>query len=189
MRRLLHGYGFEAFRLFRLRALGSRRLTRAEARRRRGKGFQASSSSGQPVIRFTDAHAPDFLSLSAALRLCARILLQECGVFDSCSGPLASDGDGYGVRGCRGSVAPAGAGCSWGGRNPALTRWAIICRPSGPGATALEGARLRWCVGIEQGFSLWVFDTDADPDPDPDTEAGGEVWPGGFFVRGGRGVH
>ena len=34
-----------------------------------------------------------------------------------------------------------------GRRNPALTRWAIICRPSGPGATALEGvdrAESRW---------------------------------------------
>jgi hypothetical protein len=29
-----------------------------------------------------------------------------------------------------------------GGRNPALTRWAIICRPSGPGATALD--RVEW---------------------------------------------
>jgi hypothetical protein len=28
------------------------------------------------------------------------------------------------------------------GRNPALTRWAIICRPSGPGATALD--RVEW---------------------------------------------
>jgi hypothetical protein len=42
----------------------------------------------------------------------------------------------------------------------------------------LGGARLPRCVGIEPGFSLWVFDTDADPD----TDAWGEGLPGGLLV-------
>jgi hypothetical protein len=87
----------------------------------------------------------------------------------------------WGQRFCR----PSRGWLCMGGRNPALTRWAIIWRPSGPGATALEGARLPRCIGIESGSCLWVFDTD----PDPDTDAGGEVWLGGFLVRLGLGVH
>ena len=38
VRRLLYGYGFDALRLIRLRALGCRRLTRAEMRGRRRSG-------------------------------------------------------------------------------------------------------------------------------------------------------
>ena len=39
------------------------------------------------------------------------------------------------------------------------------------------------CVGIEPGFSLWVFDTDADSDPD--TDAWGQGLLDGFIVRRG----
>ena len=52
----------------------------------------------------------------------------------------------------RESVAPPGLVFT-GGRNPALTRWAIIWRPSGPGATAW--ARVAWVwfrvVGVLRG--------------------------------------
>ena len=41
---------------------------------------------------------PDFLSLSAALPLCARFLLYECRVSDSCSGALPGDGEAIGSR-------------------------------------------------------------------------------------------
>ena len=55
---------------------------------------------------------------------------------------------------CEGNLSPRWGWVFLVGRNPALTRWAIICRPSGPGATALEAARLPRCIGIGPGSSL-----------------------------------
>ena len=63
-----------------------------------------------------------------------------CGLSASCSGAFSSSGEAIeccrtreGIcRPCRGLVLMRG-------RNPALTRWAISCRPSGPGATDWEG--------------------------------------------------
>jgi hypothetical protein len=65
----------------------------------------------------------------------------------------------------RGICRPSGAGFM-GGWNPALTRWAIVWRPSGPGATAWEDPKLPRSIRIEPGSSPRVFDTDADPDTD-----------------------
>ncbi len=65
-----------------------------------------------------------------------------CGLSALCSGALGS-GEGEGMMalvGGRGSVAPLGL-VFMGGRNPALTRWAIVWRPSGPGKT-------RSCQGV-----------------------------------------
>jgi hypothetical protein len=81
--------------------------------------------------------------------------LRLCGLSGSYSGALSR---GVAAIGCwrsgeRDLSPPPGLGVH-GGRNPALTRWAIVCRPSGPKATALEGARLPRCIGIGPGSSF-----------------------------------
>jgi hypothetical protein len=98
-----------------------------------------SRSRYRRVRRGFDGRAARPLGDFAALRL--------CGLSDSCSGVLSCSGDAIGCScscGGRGSVAPLGLGVH-GARNPALTRWAIICRPSGPGATAW---RARGWLGV-----------------------------------------
>ena len=69
----------------------SKNDSRRDAETQRKWAVQSSSSSQPSVIRFTGAHAPDFLSLSAAHPLCARFLLHECRLSDSCSGELQGD--------------------------------------------------------------------------------------------------
>jgi len=54
------------------------------------------------------------------------------------------------------SVAPLGL-VFMGGRNPALTRWAIVWRPSGPEAMAWEDPKLRRCIGGQWG-QIFPFD-------------------------------
>ena len=106
----------------------------AQRRRDAEEGRLESSSSSHPAVsRFTGAHAPDFLSISAALLLCARFLLDECRVCDSRSGALSSDGDRCGVRRGRGSVAPPGVGCSWGDGTQRLRAGLSSAGPPGLG--------------------------------------------------------
>jgi hypothetical protein len=110
-------------------------------------GLESSSSGHPAVMRFKGANVPDFLSLSAPQRLRARFLLHECRVSDWCSGALLSGGDGYGVRGGQGFCRPCRGWVFMGGRNPALTRWAIVCWPSGPGGHGFggrEAAEVYW---------------------------------------------
>ena len=90
---------------------GSRRDAETQTR----WDVQSLSSSGPSVIPITGVHTPDCLSLSASLPLCARFLLHEYRSSDSCSGScwVLDRRPNVGGRTGRGSVAPAGAWCSW----------------------------------------------------------------------------
>ncbi len=111
-------------------------------------GLESSSSSHPVVMRFTGAHAPDWLSLPAALPLCARFLLHECGVSDWCSGVTERRSHSC-VRGRRGSVAPAGAGCSCGDGTQRLRAGLSSVGPPGLGPRLRPGLHgsdsCRWC--------------------------------------------
>ena len=91
-------------------------------------GFQAGGSSGIPDRR-------RHLSLAAS---------RLCGLSASCSEALSGDGEAIGCW-CSWTKGFCRPGWGWvfmGEPNPALTRWAIVCRPSGPGAGGW--ARVAW---------------------------------------------
>jgi hypothetical protein len=129
--------GFEALRFIRIHAVGCRRMTRAETRRRRGSG--PFSHRHRVNHRGSGSRVPTLPISCRSQRLCPSARDFCCmnagnparfpGRWRAMEGRTPA-----GVRAGMRSVAPPGAGCSWGERNPALTRWAIICRPSGPGA-------------------------------------------------------
>jgi hypothetical protein len=116
---------------------GTRPTASAEVHRDRTRLFLLSFSIPIPIPIPTRAARVDWAGFSSAWGL--------CGLSVSYSGAMERRSD-LGVRG-EGVLSPLpGLGID-GGRNPALTRWAIVCRPSGPGATD-------WAQGCEVWFRV-----------------------------------
>ncbi len=117
----------------------SKNDSRRDAETQRKGGFESSSSSHPAVSPVRGAHAPDFLTLSAAPPLCARFLLHECRVSDSCSGVTETPSQ-YGACWAKGFCRP-------------FRGWVFI-RGTEPSAHAL-GYRLTalraWGHGLGQG--------------------------------------
>jgi hypothetical protein len=130
--------------------------SRRDARAQKKWGLESSSSGYPSVMRFTGAHAPDFLSLSPRLCPSARDICCMNAAYTNrvprrCR---AMETDKVFVGG-RGSVAPAGAGCAWGDGTQRSRAGLSSAGPSGLGPRLW---RARACRGASGSDPVALFE-------------------------------